>query len=50
MNAKKCAECGANTFKEYSMAMNGGRRLRVLEAWLCGNECAKKYFGERVED
>jgi hypothetical protein len=50
MVAKKCQQCGAKTFKEYSMAMNGGRRLKVVEAWLCGNECAEKYFGERVED
>ncbi len=50
MIAKKCAECGKDTFKEYSMAMNGGRRLKVVEAWLCNNECASKYFQERVDE
>lgn len=50
MKAKQCAECGKDTFKEYAMSMNGGRRHKVVEAWLCGNECAEKYFGERVED
>lgn len=50
MNARKCEECGKPTFKQYSMAMNGGRRPKVVEAWLCGNDCASKYFQERVED
>ena len=50
MIAKKCAQCGKDTYKEYSMSMNGGRRHRVIDAWICGNDCASLYFGERVDD
>jgi hypothetical protein len=47
MNPKQCAVCGKATFKEYVLTL-AGRRLRTIEAWLCGDTCASAYFEEDV--
>ena len=51
MEPRECKRCGKGTFKEYVLTLSGGGRRnspKTIEAWLCGDECAKIYFEEKV--
>lgn len=51
-NKHNCEQCGAIARREYAFAHAGGAgRIAPAwdTAWLCGDECAEAYFGEKVE-
>ena len=48
MQARQCARCGQDTYKEYILTLQGGRRPKNIEAWLYGDACAEIYFNEKV--
>lgn len=47
-----CKQCGAIARHEYVLLWHGGAGRTApasSDAWLCGDECAEAYFGEKVE-
>jgi hypothetical protein len=47
-----CESCGATARNEYALLHAGGAGRTApasSSAWLCSDECAGDYFGEKVE-
>ncbi len=50
MDARKCEVCSKETYLQYHTMVLAGKRFKSLEAWCCSNECASRFFGEKVSN